>query len=239
MLGILLQGFLLMAQTSPGTSDDFEGYKSSVWPQGATRGPWVHEYHGYGSVGVHKELNGSKVLYQKPKASLSLDETHASLVLSQKVFNEPTIAYRSKVVQQLRKPTANSWETAWVVWNYTNDHRFYYFAFKTNGWELGKVDNTKLNPNGPECLWPQYLNCKYNGAQRFLRTGESPRVKIGQWDSLQVQQVGNTFSVKVGDQLVVKYTDTQTPYKSGHVGFYNEDAYVRFDNIKIKSNTVP
>ena len=92
----------------------------------------MHEYHGYGSVGVHKELNGTKVLFQKPKASTSLDETHASLVLSQKVFSQPTITYRSKVVQQLRKPAANPWETAWVVWNYTHDHRFYYFAYKTN-----------------------------------------------------------------------------------------------------------
>lgn len=239
MLGILLQGFFLFAQTTAVTVDDFETYKSSVWPQGSVRGPWIHEYHGYGSVGVHKELNGSKVLFQKPKASVSLGETHASLVVSQKIFSQPTISYRSKVVQQLRTPVPNPWETAWVVWNYTHDHRFYYFAYKTNGWELGKVDNTKIDPKGPECLWPEYLNCKYEGAQRYLRTGSFPKLKVGQWDSLKVQQTDNSFSVMIGNQVIVKYTDNERPYKTGRVGFYNEDAYVRFDNIKINSRPAP
>lgn len=242
MLWILLQSFFLIAQTTAPTTtliDDFEKYEAGTWPQGSERGEWIHKYHGYGSVGVHKVANGTKRLFQKPKASQSLNETHASLVLSKKVFSQPKIKYRSKVVRQLRQPAANPWETAWVLWNYTNDHRFYYFAYKTNGWELGKVDNTKMNPNGPECLWPEYLNCKYPGAQRFLSTGGSPQVKVGRWDTIRVEQVGNTISAKIGNQLVVKYEDNDEPYLSGQVGFYNEDAHVRFDNVRIQSQPVP
>lgn len=215
-------------------TDTFESYKAGTWAEGSIKGPWITEYNGYGKVGIQQDGASNKVLFQKPMASTSPDETHASLSLSQQNFHTPEITYRSKVVKQLRTPKPYPWETAWAVWNYTHDHRFYYFALKTNGWELGKVDNTKKNPTGPECLWPQYLNCKYEGAQRYLVTANAPKVKIGTWDTLKVKQENNKLSVYVNNVLVVQFVDKETPYLSGKIGFYNEDAHVLFDNVSAK-----
>jgi Domain of Unknown Function (DUF1080) len=232
---LLFQSLLVMAQTAS-ISDSFTGYKSGRWPEGGAKGPWVLAYHGYGQVGVQVGARNNKVLAQRPGVARSLNETHASLVLSQKAFTSPTIAYRSKVVEQLRQPVPNAWETAWVVWNYVNDHQFYYFALKTNGWELGKVDNKKLDPKGPECLWPQYINCRYLGAQRFLSTGASPKAQIGRWQRVRVEQMGNSMAVYVGDQLVVRYLDSENPYLAGQIGLYNEDAHVQFDDVSVVSS---
>lgn len=235
MWWLLFHSWLVMAQTAL-ISDSFAGYKSGTWSEGSPNGPWVLAYHGYGQVGVQLGASNNKVLSQRPRASRSLSETHASLVLSQKFFNSPTIAFRSKVVQQLRQPVPNSWETAWLVWNYLNDHHFYYFALKTNGWELGKVDNTKRDARGPECLWPQYFNCRYPGAQRFLDTGASPKARLGRWQRVRIQQTGGLVAVYVGSQLVVEYLDRLNPYLTGQVGLYNEDAHVQFDDVDVVSS---
>jgi Domain of Unknown Function (DUF1080) len=238
MIEIILFGFLAAAQVS--VNDTFQSYGIATWGEGVAKGNWITEYNGYGRVGIQYDIvNGvtstNRVLYQKPLASTSPDETHASLVLTRKSYKPSSITVRSKVVKQLRTPVPKPWETAWVVWNYQHDHRFYYFALKTNGWELGKVDNTKINPNGPECLWPEYLNCKYEGAQRYLRTSSSPKVVIGQWANIRVDQVNNVLTVYVNNVKVVSFTDNETPYRTGYVGLYNEDAHVRFDNISITS----
>jgi hypothetical protein len=230
---VFLSLFLHWASAESLINDTFSRYKTTTWTEGSTQGPWLHEYHGYGQVGVQFDTGKNKVLFQKPKASTSPDETHASLVLSQAILQTPTVTYRSKVVKQLRTPKPFPWETAWLVWNYKDDHRFYYFALKTNGWELGKVDNSKIDPKGPDCLWPEYRNCKYDGAQRFLATGGSPKVGIGSWQKIKMSQSDNKFQVYVNDKLVVAFTDNKNPYLAGRVGFYNEDAHVRFDDVRI------
>lgn len=231
MLILMLLSLIASAQVV--VSDSFQGFSQATWTEGVAKGQWITEYHGYGKVGIHVDSGTNKVLFQSPMASKTPDETHASLVLTKKSYKTSRITLRSKTVKQLRTPVPNPWETAWVVWNYEHDHKFYYFAFKTNGWELGKVDNAKVNPNGPECLWPEYLNCKYEGAQRYLKTGNSPALKINKWDSIRVDQVGGKLTVFVNNVQVTTFTDKENVYTKGRMGMYNEDAYVRFDDVQV------
>ena len=74
---------------------------------------------------------------------------------------------------------APNWEVAWVFWNYLRPEQSYYFVPKPAGWERGKSDDTKADPNGPECDLPSYTNCLYPGAQRYLATGSSPSFAVG------------------------------------------------------------
>lgn len=213
-------------------SDDFEAFgPSETWPQGSTRGAWQVQYHGYGSVGTASD--GSVVHRQAPRPSTSLGETHASLVTSTRSFGNFSASMRVKTVRQLRTPTPNAWETAWVLWGWTRDESFYYFIPKPNGWELGKVDDSKADPNGPECTWPAYNNCRHDGAQVYLATGSSPRFPVGAWYTVDVTQVGNRMTVSVDGTEIVDYTDTDNPYTSGALGLYNEDAEVFFDDIVV------
>lgn len=234
----LILSFIWVTFSSAQTSinENFETFQTRTWTQGSTYGSWKNEYHGYGRVGIEKESSSrQRVLFQKPMASTEYNETHASLVLTKNTYKTPTFVYTAKTMKQLRTPVPNPWETAWGVWNYTHDHSFYYFALKTNGWELGKVDNTKIDPAGPECLWPTYRNCMYDGAQRYLATGGSPRDTLNKWYQVRIVQTGNRIQVYVEGRLVVSYVDRERPYLKGKAGFYNEDAYVRFDNISLKS----
>ncbi|HEY7032060.1 MAG TPA: family 16 glycoside hydrolase [Thermomicrobiales bacterium] len=215
-------------------SDGFETYPTARWREGTTHGPWQVVYDGYGQVGI--EDNGSRVLSERPLASTGQAETHAGLVVSNDHFGDFTLSVRLRTVQQLRSPLPNQWETAWVLWHYTDDTHFYYFVLKTNGWELGKEDGTRRDPDGPACDFPAYVNCLYPGAQRFFATGHTPAVAPGQWHEVRVRQVGTTMTVWVDGSPVVTFTDTLSPYPSGAVGLYTEDAYVQFDDVVI---TVP
>lgn len=210
-------------------ADDFEAHPAGAWTDGSMHGVWRAVSNGYGETTI--ETDGTRVLRQKPKASVKLDETHASLVLSNKTLSEPfELSLRMKTVAQLRTPTPNAWEVAWVIWHYRDEGHFYYFTPKPNGWELGKVDNSKVDPAGPDCVWPAYMNCKYPGAQRYLATGSSPTFPVGSWYRARVQ-VGPTTKVYIDDKLVTSFTDMETPYTSGTVGLYNEDAHVEFDDV--------
>jgi len=234
-VNVLIAVQALLCINSAMAVETFNQFDVGRWRDGTNHGEWTARYDGYGRVGIKQTKSGNKMLYQRPMASKSLNETHASLVLSKEEYSTNEISLRSKVVRQLRTPVPNSWETAWVLWNYKHDHHFYYFTLKTGGWELGKVDNAKADPNGPSCLWPEYLNCKYPGAQRYLATGSSPTTKVGKWDRIRVMQEGNLITVYAAGKKVTEYRDTNNPYYEGRVGLYNEDASVLFDKIDINS----
>ncbi|MFN2593981.1 MAG: family 16 glycoside hydrolase, partial [Actinomycetota bacterium] len=193
---------------------DFQSLSApSKWSDGSVHGNMKAVFNGYGSVGVVK--SDSKVLELKPRRSASAGETHSSLVTSKATFGDLDYRVRAKTVKQLRAGTPNPWETAWVVWHYRDNTHFYYLALKTNGWELGKE------------------NPKYPGAQRFLKTGSSPKFPVGHWNSVEVHQVGATMRITVNGHKLVKFTDRKHPYLNGSVGMYTEDAKVFYDNVSV------
>lgn len=210
------------------------------WLDGSTNGEWEAIYDGYGQTSVVADTSG-QALAQAPQASTSVDETHGSLVTSRQSFGDIDFTARLKTVRQLRTPVPNPWETAWVLWNFTDDHHFYYLALKTNGWELVKEDPAPLVPGAGGCEWPTYLNCKYPGAQRYLVTSTTPTFGVGSWHDVRVRQVGGTIDIWANGQHLTTFVDNDAPYRSGKIGLYNEDADVRFDDVVVRtpSTTAP
>ena len=218
-------------------SDDFQSYSTTgAWRDGTVHGGWTAVYDGYGTTKV-VSVNGNRALQEKPQASTSPGETHASMVVSNATFGNIDLQVRLRTQQQLRSgSTPNPWEVAWVVWGYKNDQTFYYFIPKPNGWELGKVDSSKKDPlSSATCVWPTYANCKYPGGQRFLATGSNVKFPINRWYDVRVTQVAGTIKVWVGTTLITSFVDTENVYTSGQIGLYNEDAQVRFDSVKVLS----
>jgi hypothetical protein len=205
-----------LAAAATTAAQEFESYPEGTWAEGSTYGPWRVIYNGYGQVGI--ESDGTKVHFQRPQAAMSSGETHACLVVSTGSYGDLMVTLRAKTVRQLRQNSPpNPWETAWVLWHYSDNQHFYYFALKTNGWEIGKEDPA------------------YPGSQRHLATGSAPTFSLGRWYQVRVQQVGATTSVWVDDQEVVSFTDTERPYVAGAVGLYTEDAHARFGDVTIAS----
>ena len=195
-------------------ADDFSGLPVGTgWLDGSTHGGWVSTYNGYGLNGT--ALDGSSVLTESPKVSTTAGVTHASLVNTTASFGDMDTTVRLRTVQQLRTPTPNAWEVAWVLWHYTDDTHFYYLALKPNGWELGKEDPA------------------YPGAQRYLRTSGSPTYAVGSWHTVRVRQVGNVMTVWADGTQLTSFTDNERPYANGSLGLYNEDSLVHFDDVQV------
>jgi hypothetical protein len=177
-------------------------------------GLWNTIFDGYGSVGV---AGSDPAAALAPKASTQPGETHAALVASKAQFGDLDLTLRMQTVRQLRTGSApNPWETAWALWNYTDNTHFTYLVLKPNGWELGKEDPA------------------YPGAQRFLATGSDP-FPVGSWYQVHVHQVANTISVSVDGKLLTTFVDNERPYTSGAVALYTEDADVRFDDVRVQA----
>lgn len=204
------------AERNLSVKENFNIYKAEYWKEGFKSNQWEVNFTGYGIAGVEKE--GSNVLFQFPSVAESPNHTHASLITSSREFENISFELKVNTLKQLRTLEPNPWETAWVLWNYTDNTHFYYFILKTNGWELGKEDP------------------RYPGAQRFLATGETPFVKLNEWNRIKVTQKKNVINVYVNNINVVSFTDNEDPYFSGKAGLYCEDSYVRYDDISITSN---
>jgi hypothetical protein len=151
-----------------------------------------------------------KMLVLSTMASTKASETHAALALfSQTYASEIVFSGRVATLRQLRQgDRPNSWECAWIVWNYRDNEHFYYLALKPDGWELGKRDPA------------------YEGGQRFMATG-SRAFPVGAWTSFTVSQRDNHIVVSADGDELASLTDATPPiYTSGKIGLYNEDAVV-------------
>jgi hypothetical protein len=150
-----------------------------------------------------------------PKAAAAPDETHAAFVVSRDTFqNSVTFEGETFIGKQLPIGSqANPWETAWLVWHYTDNDHFYYIALKTNGWELGKHDPA------------------YPGGQRCLASGDDIRFTTGAWYGFRVDQHGATMTVALDGKEIVTFADREAAYTGGKLGIYSEDARVRLDQV--------
>lgn len=189
----------------------------SPWSDGQGYGEWSDQYGGYGTVQVIPNSLDSYVLSLAPKASVKPAQTHAALVTSKTTFTDFDATIRLLTVAQLRTPTPNPWEVAWILWRYTDDSHFYSLNLKPNGWELGKEDPA------------------YPGAQRYLRTGSSPIFPIGNIYTVRIVQVAATMTVYVNGKQLVQYDDRLRPYGSGSLGLYCEDSSVNFGDVTVLS----
>lgn len=229
---ILVPVLLFTVQSVPGQStiprltDSFSSYANRTgicFADSTTIGRWRMVYNGYG-CNKFEPVNGNIVLHLAPKAAVRAAETHACLVLGQSFTGNYSYSVDVTTKDQLRKNSPpNPWEVGWVVWDYSNEgtEKFYYFAPKPNGWELGKRD------------WA------YPGGQHFLTSGTTPTTPIGKARRAKVIQKWEplpgalTIWVYLDGIQITRFTDRQRPYPGGKIGFYTEDAHVHFDNVAV------
>lgn len=202
--------------------EHFASYAASACPQytdGDTIGPWKVVFTGYGCVRV-VDNGAGKVLEMQPKAPVpaaTSAETHSTLLTSSAPIDGDFI-YEGTVstTKQLRtQPAPNTWETAWVVWNYTDNDHFYYMILKENGWEIGKRDPA------------------YPGGQRFLATGTQPRFPLTGIKQFMITKTDTSTAVSVNGATLTTFVDNERPYTTGAVGMYTEDAAIRVNALKV------
>ncbi|ERH16837.1 hypothetical protein [Actinomyces johnsonii] len=179
---------------------------------------WEIVFDGYGEASCADGL-----LRLKPTSANSQDKTHAGLAKSTTVEveegNVQTIHTRMTTVSQLREDgSPNAWEVAWLLWNYSDNNHFYALALKPNGWEVSKQDTA------------------YEGAQRFLASGNTPVYPPGASHDVTVaidttNPAAVSFVITVDGKELGTVTDSQTPYRSGAVAAYCEDSDVTFTPI--------
>ncbi|GAA2600414.1 family 16 glycoside hydrolase [Actinomadura fulvescens] len=205
LLALALMGALAAAAVV--VVPDYGKTEFVQWRDDTVHGPWRAVYDGHGRNGIR-----DGVITMRPQPATVPTETHAGLIVSLTTYQNVSLRLRARTVAQLRNVRPNPWESAWVIWHYTDDHHFYYLALKPNGWELGKRDPA------------------YPGGQRFLATG-MPKFSLKRWYDIRVDQKGPTMTVRTGDRTLTTFTDTERPYTRGSVGLYTEDAEVEFRNI--------
>lgn len=160
----------------------------------------------------------------QPLAATRPEMTHAVLAVSNDSFGAGGTTYRfagrARTLKQLRSPTPNPWEVAWLVWNYIDDNNLYYFVLKPNGWEVGKRD-------------PRYVIPGVNDGQKIIATGESVKYStMGAWYDFEIVVNGVTADIYVNGQFVHRFVDTDIGgLVGGRVGLYSEDASCQWDNI--------
>ena len=206
-------------------NDDFSTFTATNCPSytdGSSFGQWQVVFAGYGCVRIVNN-SGNNALEMQPRAVATPGDTSAPLVIGPS-FEAP-FTYKGQVATtaQLRQNSApNPWETAWIIWNYTDNQHFYYFIPKENGWELGKEDPA------------------YPGSQRFLATGSTPTFAPTDLKNFEITQINNTMTISINGNKIVEFTDTERPYTSGHIGLYSEDARFIADNITVtKPSSTP
>ena len=217
--------------------DNYEaGTYSFVQGNNSPNNKWNNHY--LGGIGASSGVRfsssvNSNVMWEIPQASITSSETHATLNMTTSSWSEFDVTVRQRTIQQLRTGSApNAWETAWILFRFTDDTHHYYFTFKTSGIELGRKDYTAGSTD-----------------QTFLATNTTPTLTIGTWNTVRIKAVKNHFTVWIDGTQVIDMTDDGTvgfdsatsglppppsaAMYSGSIGLYNEDAEVEFDDFKI------
>jgi hypothetical protein len=202
--------------------DDFENSTYTLAQKTSPNGKWKIKYTGYGVTGVAQDPKTcNHYFYEKPEVSTSPNETHASMVITTKNYSNFDLTLDMKTVKQLRQNSPpNAWEVAWIAWHYTDDFHSYAFFLKPNGYQVEKKDN----------------NVRNDSAEIYLQDGHSPKLKIGNWAKVRILVIDNHIKIWVNGSNIVDFYDTipNSPQMSyGAIGLYNEDSYVKFDNISI------
>ena len=216
--------------TTSGTSSSSDFSDSFDTPYSFTQdgqvspdGKWKMKYLSGGKTEV---ANG--VLTTYPAIATTSTKTFSTLVMSTQKFQNFQLDFDMRTNKQMRTGSPpKSWETGWIFFRYTDEaprsNHHYYVLLKTNGFEFGKKDNAP----GDSTLEQQI----------FLKTGQSPTVKIGSYQHITVKAVDFHYTISVDGQTIVDMTDPRVndPSKmsGGLLGLYEEDSSASFDNIKL------
>ena len=197
--------------------DDFSSHKlHSTYSDQETFGNWKVAHAGYGKVEIIDNGGGNQALQLGPMVRSGETDTSSSMVVST-VQTGDTFTYSGTIAtpEQLRQNAPpHAWETAWLVWNYTDNDHYYYFVPRANGWELGKRDPA------------------YKGGQRFMATG-SESWPLAEAKDFVISKHGNTVEISINGKVITTFTDDERPYTGGSIGLYTEDARIIADDIHL------
>ena len=197
--------------------DDFSSHKlHSTYSDQETFGDWKVAHAGYGKVEIIDNGGGNQALQIGPMVRSGETDTSSSMVVST-VQTGDTFTYSGTIAtpEQLRQNAPpHAWETAWLVWNYTDNDHYYYFVPRANGWELGKRDPA------------------YKGGQRFMATG-SESWPLAEAKDFVISKHGNTVEISINGKVITTFTDDERPYTGGSIGLYTEDARIIADGIHL------
>ena len=128
-------------------SDDFSSYpQGAEYKDNASFGKWNVLFTGYGKAKIVPNGGAGNALELAPIAHTGPTDTSSIMVVGSPVGDTFTYSGKISTEEQLRTgATPNAWETAWVVWNHTDNDHYYYFVARANGWELGKRDPKYTN----------------------------------------------------------------------------------------------
>jgi Domain of Unknown Function (DUF1080) len=216
-----------MATAGETLYDDFNSGAYSLRDgQYSPNGKWLDVYGGFGTMGVPAYYN-NPVFFERPKTSTSPGETHASLAVNTKANSDFQMTLNMRTLSQLRQNSPpNPWETAWIFWHYTDNYHYYALVLKTNGFQIEKKDNNNNDDSG----------------ELYLVTTSTPKVKLGQWQTVTIRHEGSStgtphIQVWVDGIKAADFIDNKirNSYKmsSGYMGLYNEDSRVNFENVYI------
>ena len=94
------------------------------------------------------------MLFERPKAATSPDQTHAGLVVGPSIGGDFTLQLRTATTRRLRIGSRpNPWEVGWVVWNYIDGEHSYYFIAKPNGVGAGQAGSRLPRRSAISCDW--------------------------------------------------------------------------------------
>ena len=197
-------------------SDDFSSYpQGAEYRDNASFGKWNVLFTGYGKAKIVPNGGAGNALELAPIVHTGPTDTSSIMVVGSPVGDTFTYSGKISTQEQLRTgATPNAWETAWIVWNHTDNDHYYYFVARANGWELGKRD-------------PRYTN-----GQRFMATG-SESWPLTSTKDFKISKKNNTIQVDINGQTIATVVDNENPYNSGRVGIYSEDARVLADDIVV------
>jgi hypothetical protein len=219
-----------------------ENFDASSWSLSDTQtsadGRWYCEYKSAGTADVRTSTGSSrtgKVHYQKP--SYTSGQTKSVYVRNTVQYYDFECVFDMRTVTQNRTPTPNNWETAWVIFRFTDNWHHYYLLIQGDGGlELGRKDYaTQIEQQ-------QFLVTNANTAPPFV---------LGQWYNIRIRCYRYQIKVWIDGVLQCNITDDgtfgfdsngggippppTTALLGGYFGFYNEDAEAEFDNFVIRA----
>lgn len=186
-------------------------------------GHWQTRSDGYGQVDF-----APGQLRLRPRSAQLATETHAALILSRSQHQYFRLRVDYQHIQQLRQDQPNPWEVFWIAFNYKEvspsqnpalrapSKQSNYFAYKTNGVELGRMFGSV--------------------EQHFLFT-QATATQLGR-HRLELERGYFGVRIWVDGKEVVNFLDQAWPdalYDHvGPIGLYVEDAEVRIESVSIE-----
>ena len=228
--------------------DDFEGTTYTLGEgQISPNGKWqaIYAQGGPDAVIVKKDTQtGNNAMFFNPTPSKGptfppppgqQPDLHSSLVVSTAKYKDFDLTLDVKTVKQLRTPTPNNWENAWVMWNRpTAADDFHYYAytlFANGGGQLEKKDN----------------NLHDDSLEIYLAYPDSPSIKYDTWQKWRIMVTGTAtgtpnIQIWIDGVQTLNYTDNDpsiprnsaTMKNGGSIVLYCEDSVTAFDYVSIK-----